>query len=81
MNAIGVALIAITMLQHIAAGLTVPVRVMIYYRDESNGAMRLNDDALSTLTSGLHIATDLGLIALVYERGGRLYEADRPETL
>jgi hypothetical protein len=32
-------LIAVTMLQHIAAGLTVPVRVMIYYRDESNSAI------------------------------------------
>lgn len=81
MNAIGVALIAITMLQHIAAGLTVPVRVMIYCRDESNSAMRLNDDALSTLTSGLHIARDLGLMALVCERGGHLYEADQPEAI
>jgi uncharacterized protein (DUF302 family) len=53
MYTIGNPLIAITMLQHdIAAGLNVPVHVMIY-RDESTGTTRLVYDEPSTLMSGL----------------------------
>jgi uncharacterized protein (DUF302 family) len=56
MYTIGNPLVAITMLQHdIAAGLNVPVRVMIY-RDESSGTTRFVYDEPSTLMSGLHNA-------------------------
>jgi uncharacterized protein (DUF302 family) len=54
MYTIGNPLIAITMLQHdIAAGLNVPVRVMIYC-EESDGTTRFVYDEPSTLMSGLH---------------------------
>lgn len=54
MYVIGNPLIGITMLQHdIAAGLNVPVRVMIY-SDESSGTTRFVYDEPSTLMSGLH---------------------------
>jgi uncharacterized protein (DUF302 family) len=54
MYTIGNPLIAITILQHdVAAGLNVPVRVMIY-RDESDSMTRFVYDEPSTLMSGLH---------------------------
>jgi uncharacterized protein (DUF302 family) len=53
MYTIGNPLIAITMLRHnIAAGLNVPVRLVIY-RDEASGTTRLTYDQPSGLMSGI----------------------------
>src|SRR5260370_33253774 len=53
MYTIGNPLIAITMLRHnIAAGLNVPVRLVIY-RDQASGNTRLTYDQTSRLTSGI----------------------------